>query len=277
MNKQTAVLTVAGSDSGGGAGIQADLRTFNEFKVYGCSVITAVTAQNPDKVRSVEVLPVGIVKDQLESVLEAFPVSFAKTGMLATGKIIGCVAEMAEKYQLQLIVDPVMVSTSGARLLETSAVRAMQELLFPQASWITPNIPEAELICQCKLNSPDDAVEAAAQLYRQYRCNVVLKSGHAITGNKAVDIVCYQGKLFTLTSPAVTLNGNTAHGTGCTLSAAITAALARGKNWNEALCAAKAFVYGSLCESVSLSNTLSQMYPPSGNYIDQIVCREYFL
>ncbi|MBO5923378.1 MAG: bifunctional hydroxymethylpyrimidine kinase/phosphomethylpyrimidine kinase, partial [Lentisphaeria bacterium] len=116
-----AVLTIAGSDSGGGAGIQADLRTFNAFNVYGCSAITAVTSQNPNEVRRVDVLSVQAVKTQLESVLAAFPVRFAKTGMLANTAIIECVANMAKKYNLQLIADPVMVSTSGTRLLEESA------------------------------------------------------------------------------------------------------------------------------------------------------------
>lgn len=269
-----AVLTIAGSDSGGGAGIQADLRTFNSFKVYGCSVITAVTAQNPDEVRRVDILPSEAVRSQFETVLDLIPVRFAKTGMLANREIVECVAGLVEKYALQLIVDPVMVSTSGARLLEDTAVAAMQEKLFPLAAWITPNIPEAELICRRKLSTRDDLADAALMLHEKYKCNCLLKSGHAITSDQATDIVCCQGRLFALSSPAVTLKGHTAHGTGCTLSAALAANLASGKNNQEALMAAKAFVYGSLCRSVSLSDTLMQMYPPEENFSERVILEE---
>ena len=269
-----AVLTIAGSDSGGGAGIQADLRTFNAFKVYGCSAITAVTAQNPNEVRRVDILPADAVKVQLESVLDLFPVRFAKTGMLANSRIIACTAEIAAKYRLRLIVDPVMVSTSGARLLEESAVAAMKNLLLKQADWITPNIPEAELLCKRKLNNADDTIQAALQLFEQYQCNVLLKSGHAITGSTVTDTVCYQGKIFALSSPKAEISGNTAHGTGCTLSAAITANLAHGKSWQESLTAAKAFVYGALCEKRNVSRTLQQMYPAESNYVNKITLEE---
>ncbi len=273
-NSKPSVLTVAGSDSGGGAGIQADLRTFNAFKVYGSSVITAVTSQNPDEVRRVDVLPEAAVRSQFEAVMAAFPVRFAKSGMLANAEIIGCVAEMVKKYDIRLVADPVMVSTSGAKLLEDSAVLAMQKLLLPAVEWLTPNIPEAELLCRCRITSPDDLAAAAMQLYQKYHCNCVLKSGHAITSEEVTDTVCYQGKLFALTSPAVEVYGNTAHGTGCTLSAALAANLAMGKSWQESLLAAKAFVYGSLCESVKLTDSLSQMYPPEKSYSEKVSLRE---
>ena len=269
-----AVLTIAGSDSGGGAGIQADLRTFNAFNVYGCSAITAVTSQNPNEVRRVDVLSVQAVKTQLESVLAAFPVRFAKTGMLANTAIIECVANMAKKYNLQLIADPVMVSTSGTRLLEESAISAMKDLLLPQAGWITPNIPEAELLCGNSLRNFDNFVGAALQLFEQYQCNVIIKSGHAVTSDTVTDIVCYQGQIFTLSSPAVNICGNTAHGTGCTLSAAIAANLALGKTWLESLTAAKAFVYGSLCSCRSFGNGLQQMYPPQDDYSNFVKVKE---
>ena len=269
-NIKLAVMTIAGSDSGGGAGIQADLRTFNAFKVYGCSVITAVTSQNPDAVRRVDVMPRECVKAQLETVLDAIPIRFAKTGMLADSKIVESVAEIAERRALQLVVDPVMVSTSGVKLLEDSAIATMKEKLFPLAAWLTPNIPEAELICGWNFTSQDDLAAAAADIYRQYKCNVILKSGHAVASDKVTDIICCQGEIFTLSSPAADVRGNTAHGTGCTLSAAIAANLALDRSWQEALTTAKAFVYGSLCESISLSETISQMYPPEKSYFDQV-------
>ena len=269
------VLTIAGSDSGGGAGIQADLRTFYAFRVYGCSVISAVTAQNPDKVRKVDVLPAETVKAQLESVLGSFPVRYAKTGMLADSKIIECTAESIQKYDLKVIVDPVMVSTSGTRLLEESAIRTMKEKLFHLAEWITPNIPEAELICGKVLANEEALADAAEFLYRKYKCNVLLKSGHAITSEEIRDIVCYKGELFSLTSPVVKIDGNTAHGTGCTLSAALAANSALGKSWQEVLTAAKSFVYGSLCESRKIHDTFSQMYPPQNDYSERIVLKKY--
>ena len=269
-----AVLTVAGSDSGGGAGIQADLRTFNALKVYGCSVITAVTSQNPDEVRRVDVLPEEAVKTQLETVLDLFPVRFAKTGMLANEKIIACTAFLAEKYNLKLIVDPVMVSTSGARLLEESAVSAMRKLLFPRASWITPNIPEAELLCGKKLSTPSDLAGVALELHEKFKCNVILKSGHLTCVDRMADIVCCEGKLYSLSSPVAVIRGNSSHGTGCTLSAAIAALLATGKSWQESLTEAKAFVYGSLLESRPLNGTLFQMYPPEKQYLEQINLEE---
>ena len=265
---------VAGSDSGGGAGIQADLRTFHAFRVYGCSVITSVTAQNPDKVSRIDVLPVDAVTAQLETVLEAFPIRFAKTGMLANREIVEAVADSVQKYALPLIIDPVMVSTSGTRLLEESAISAMQEKLFPLAKWITPNIPEAELICGRKLTTTAELAESAQMISEKYRCSCLLKSGHAITSDQVTDIICDQGKLFALRSPAVKIEKNAAHGTGCTLSAALTAGFALEENWQNVLRSAKAFVFGSLRENIRLSSSLSQMYPPEKNYFNQVSLNE---
>jgi hydroxymethylpyrimidine/phosphomethylpyrimidine kinase len=222
----------------------------------------------------VDVLSPEAVKTQLETVLELFPVRFAKTGMLANEKIIACTAFLAEKYDLQLIVDPVMVSTSGARLLEESAVSAMRELLFPRASWITPNIPEAELLCGKKISTPADLAEAAVELHEKFKCNVILKSGHFSSGDRVADIVCCEGKLYSLSSPVAVIRGNSSHGTGCTLSAAIAALLAAGKSWQESLTEAKAFVYGSLVESRPLNGTLFQMYPPEKQYLEQVTLEE---
>lgn len=265
-----AVLTIAGSDSGGGAGIQADLRTFHALQVYGCSAITAVTSQNPNEVRRVDVLPAEAVKKQLETILDAIPIRFAKTGMLANREIIECIAEMAANRQLPLIVDPVMVSTSGTHLLQTSAISAMKNLLIPQAEWLTPNIPEAELLCGRKVDSLQDLADTAKMLYEQYHCNVLLKSGHLPHAENAPDIVCCGGELYTLTSPRVAIAGNTAHGTGCTLSAALAVNFAKGKTWQAAVMESKAFVLGSLAENVSLSSHLCQMYPPERSYLNQI-------
>lgn len=275
IKQMPAVLTIAGSDSGGGAGIQADLRTFNVFNVYGCSVITAVTSQNPNAVHRVDVLDVETVKCQLETVLEAIPVRFAKTGMLAEQKIVECVAEIAAEHKLSLVVDPVMVSTSGVRLLEESAIYSMKEKLFPLAEWLTPNIPEAELICNRKIKTVSDIADTAAMIYERYQCNVILKSGHFTDFKTATDIICCKGKLFKLSSPRAAVVGNTAHGTGCTFSSALVANLALGESWERSAKAAKAFVYGSLVEKVFLQEKLLQMYPPEKSYLEKISLIEF--
>lgn len=274
IRKLPAVLTIAGSDSGGGAGVQADLRTFNAFGVYGCSVITAATSQNPNEVRRVDVLSSEAVKCQMETVLDAIPIRFAKTGMLANSGIIEAVAGVCKTRQLELVIDPVMVSTSGTRLLETSAVIAMKEKLFPLSTWITPNVPEAELICGREINSVSDLADAAKLLYEQFGCNVILKSGHLASSDHAADAVCHEGKLYLLNSPHLDIPGNAAHGTGCTLSAALTALLARGKRWDAAVAEAKAFVYGSLLERAALSGTLCQMYIPEKSYVKSVTLEE---
>ena len=275
IKQMPAVLTIAGSDSGGGAGIQADLRTFNVFNVYGCSVITAVTSQNPNAVHRIDVLDVEAVKCQLETVLEAIPVRFAKTGMLAEQKIVECVAEIAAEHKLSLVVDPVMVSTSGVRLLEESAIYSMKEKLFPLAEWLTPNIPEAELICNRKIKTVSDIADTAAMIYERYQCNVILKSGHFTDFKTATDIICCKGKLFKLSSPRAAVVGNTAHGTGCTFSSALVANLALGESWERSVKVAKAFVYGSLVEKVFLQEKLLQMYPPEKSYLEKISLTEF--
>ena len=273
--KLPVALTIAGSDSGGGAGIQTDLRTFNAFRVYGCSAITAVTSQNPFEVRRVDALPAAAVRCQIESVLDAFPVRIAKTGMLANREIVECVAETVSERSIDLVVDPVMVSTSGIPLLEESAVAVMMERLFPLAAWITPNIPEAELICGQKITSADDLADAAMTIYRRFGCSVILKSGHLDNVDSVSDIVCHEGKLFAATSPRIAVFGNVAHGTGCTLSAALAANLARGENWECAVREAKAFVFGALAEKVFLSDTLCQMYPPEESALFRITLDGY--
>ena len=167
MNKKTkripVALTIAGSDSGGGAGIQADLRTFTSYGVYGCSAITAVTAQNPCEVRRVDALPVGSVKAQLESVFAEFDVGSVKTGMLFDSGIIRAVSKLLSvKREINVVVDPVMVSTSGAVLLKEDAVSAVADMLFPVATWVTPNIYEAELLLGRKIRNEGEMMKAAA-------------------------------------------------------------------------------------------------------------------
>ncbi len=169
-----AALTIAGSDSGGGAGIQADLRTFAAFGVYGCSAITAVTAQNPLKVTRVDALPCAGVDAQIKAVLSTIKVRAAKTGMLFSAEIINTVAQNLSEQNLSLVVDPVMISSSGVRLLEEDALTVLKDELLPLASWITPNIPEAELLLGCKIKTHEDAVNAAMEFGHRWDCSVAL-------------------------------------------------------------------------------------------------------
>lgn len=270
IRKIPVALTIAGSDSGGGAGIQADLRTFTSFGVYGCSAITAITAQNPCEVRRVDALPAESVTAQLESVFEEFDVSAVKTGMLFDTGIIRAVAKfLSSRSKIGLVVDPVMVSTSGAVLLRKNAVSAVTDMLFPVATWVTPNIFEAELLLNRKITTESEMMKAAADFAERWGCGCIVKGGHLkIKGSIKVDAVAYDGELYRLSSPEIeTLAG---HGTGCTFSAAIAAGYALGHQWEKALASAKAFVYGSLVESVMPGRRICAMFPPSVKYTNKV-------
>lgn len=269
-------LTIAGSDSGGGAGIQADLRTFSAAGVYGCSVITAVTAQNPREVISYEAVSCELLKAQYEAVIGTIAVKAIKVGMLANESIVKCLCKCLKNNKLPLVVDPVMISTSNTPLLDEKGLVAVKEQLLPMADMITPNLPEAQWLLNRKLASFDDYAEAALELASIYKCHVLLKTGHAPNTGKASDIVVLDGKCYLLSSPAVNDLGEfTAHGTGCTLSSAITAMLASNSSWKDALKAAKAYVYGSLCETAVIGKELDAMYPPLDDYSSMVSLTPY--
>jgi len=268
-------LTVAGSDSGGGAGIQADLRTFNAFGVFGTCAVTGVTSQNPFEVRRIDMLPPESVKCQLAAVLDRIAVRWAKSGMLGSAAVVEAVADTVVRRKLPLVCDPVMVSTSGARLLEPDAVAAVKEKLLPAAKWITPNLPEAELLLGVKIDSLAGCVDAAERLCGLCGGSVLLKTGHAGFTPDAADVVCRDGKIYLLSSERVELPPLAAHGTGCTLSAALAAGLAAGASWKQALCDAKAFVLGSLAECAVIGRDLSAMYPPVADFSDAVTLKEY--
>ena len=268
-------LTVAGSDSGGGAGAQADLRTFNAFGVFGASAITGVTSQNPFEVRRIDLLPPEAVRCQLETVLDRIAVRWAKSGMLGAASVVEVVAEVVRARKLPLVCDPVMVSTSGARLLEADAVAAVKEKLLPAAKWITPNLPEAELLLDTKIDAFDRCADAAKRLYDLCGASVLLKTGHAGFTPDAADLVCRDGRLYVLSSERIDVPPLAAHGTGCTLSAALAAGLAAGASWKQALCDAKAFVLGSLAECAVIGRDLSAMYPPVGDFSGAVTLKEF--
>lgn len=256
-------LTVAGSDSGGGAGIQADLRTFSALGVFGASAITAVTSQNPAEVTRVDGLPPEGVVSQIETVFRKLKIRAVKTGMLFSAEIIENAAAALTGKDCPIIVDPVMISTSGSKLLKDDALVMLQEKILPLASWITPNIPEAELISGMTIRSMEDAVSAAKKIGGKWGCGVILKGGHAQGDNEAADVICSGEKLFKLSTQRLALPPFAAHGTGCTLSSAIAACLARGMKDLEAIIAAKAFVLGSLQEARAIGDGVFGMFPPA--------------
>lgn len=253
MSTPPVVLTIAGSDSGGGAGIQADLRTFAAFGVHGATAITAVTAQNTAEVRSVHDLPPEVVDAQISAVLADLPVAATKTGMLATTAIAEVVAGRARAGELpRLVVDPVLVASSGGRLFDTSFESAYLDLLFPVAEVVTPNLAEAEVLVGRQIRTLDDMAEAAEELAKTGAGCVVVKGGH-FTGDRglpgvaaadAVDVVWHAGALNELRRPWVTTANN--HGTGCSFASAIAAGLARGRTLAGALSEAKDFVTAAL-------------------------------
>jgi hydroxymethylpyrimidine/phosphomethylpyrimidine kinase len=249
-------LTIAGSDSGGGAGIQADLKTFSAFRVFGMSVITAVTAQNSLGVQGVENLPPAFVARQLRSVLEDFGADAAKCGMLSTAPIIEAVAaELTERRIEKLVVDPVMIAKSGDRLLEPEARAALSDRILPLALLVTPNLPEAEVLAGMRVAEPEDMEEAARRIHLMGPRYVLVKGGH-LKGD-ATDLL-WNGRDFTRFSTPRIDSQNT-HGTGCTFSAAIAAGLARGQALGDAIRAAKAYVTRAIREGFQAGRGVGQL------------------
>jgi hydroxymethylpyrimidine/phosphomethylpyrimidine kinase len=249
--KLPVALTIAGSDSGGGAGIQADLKTFAALGVHGTSAITAVTAQNTLGVTDILELPVGIIRAQIDAVAADFEVRAAKTGMLSSVEIIEAVAEAVERNGIvKLVVDPVMVAKGGARLLHSDAIGALRRRLFPLAEVITPNLPEAEALLGRTIRSMKERRQAARDLLSLGPETVVLKGGHAETD--AIDLFWDGIEMVELAAPRVA-TANT-HGSGCVFSAAIAAGLAGGMPTLAAIRAAKEFVTGAIEHSLELGH-----------------------
>jgi hydroxymethylpyrimidine/phosphomethylpyrimidine kinase len=241
-------LTIAGSDSGGGAGIQADLKTFAALGVHGTSVITCLTAQNPRGVLGVQPATPDMVRRQLEAVFAELPPVACKTGMLYSAGIVRAVAEFVrEQKQLPLIVDPVMVATSGARLLKPSAIKAICIEMLPRAALVTPNLDEAELLLGMKIRDEEDLRTAARRIVERFGCAALVKGGHLRGTRQAVDIFNDGTTELMLTAPFV--RGVSTHGTGCTYSAAITAACALGAPIPEAVQLAKQFITDAIANS----------------------------
>ncbi len=245
MREPAVALTIAGSDSGGGAGIQADLRAFTMHGVFGTSVLTALTAQNTVGVHGVDAVSTAFVAAQLDAVLGDLPVAAVKTGMLAQPSTVELVASYAARLP-NLVVDPVLVATSGDPLFTGDVAAAYRETLFPHAAVVTPNLHEAGVLLDRKVSTVDEMRAAAADLGALGARCVVVKGGH-LPGTEAVDVVWHEGTLSTLTAPWID-TPNT-HGTGCTFAAAVAALLATGAGTGAALAGAKRYVSGSLRRS----------------------------
>jgi len=242
MNRRVPVaLTIAGSDNSGGAGIQADLKTFTRRGVYGASALTCVVAEHPGRVSRISAVEPAMVAEQIRLVFEAFPVKAVKTGMLFSAAIIRRVAqEVRQRRGLKLVVDPVMVATSGAALLKPDAERAMAKLLFPKAALVTPNLDEAARLVGRKLKNPEQAKEAARELAKKWKVPFLVKGGHLMLA-KAEDYLAWpNGKMKVFRAPRC--RGVETHGTGCTYSAAICAGLAKGWPLEKAVLKAKSFI-----------------------------------
>ena len=262
-------LSIAGSDSGGGAGIQADLKTFAALGVHGVSAIACLTAQNPRRVLAVEPCSPKMLRQQIEAVLEELNPAAVKTGMLFSAENISVVAgffrnSKLKTQNLKLIVDPVMVSTSGARLLQPAAEKILREKLLPLAALVTPNLDEAEILAGQKISSPEDLRSAARAIHARHGCAVLVKGGHLKNSSVAIDVF-FDGTTELLVS-APFVKGVATHGTGCTYSAAICAALAQGHNLPHAVVIGKNFITAAITGSYCIGKhfALNQLKNSAG-------------
>ena len=250
-NSGCVALTVAGSDSGGGAGIQADLNTFRAFGVFGTCAITCITAQNPDRITAVQAVDAGVVGEQMDCVFAAFRVGGAKTGMLYDAEIIETVASVFRKHAFKsLVVDPVMLASSGALLLKKDALSALKTKLLPRAAVVTPNLAEAEVLWQHKIRTVDELRESARALAEKFEAPFLTKGGHLPQAKRAVDVL-FDGKDFHEFSAPVVPNTKP-HGTGCTFSAAIAANLALGHSLVESIGRAKRFITKAIRDAIRI-------------------------
>jgi hydroxymethylpyrimidine/phosphomethylpyrimidine kinase len=246
------VLTIAGSDNSAGAGAQADLKTISYFGCYGLTAITCVVAEVPGKVSAIQAMPPDIVAEQVSLSLSAFPVAAAKTGMLFSSAIVEAVADALAGSGQKLVVDPVMVASSGETLLKKSAIQAYRRALLPLATLVTPNLDESRILAGREIRSLAEMKEAGKSLVERYGCAFLLKGGH-LRGKMAVDVLVTASGLEEFAAPFV--KGVTTHGTGCTYSAAVASGLANGRPLGEAVSVAKRYVTESIEKSLRWGKT----------------------
>ena len=267
--KVPVAITIAGSDSGGGAGIQADLKIFAALGVHGATAITSVTAQNTCSVRAVEDLKPEMIREQIKAVAEDIGIDAGKTGMLHTEEIIKIVSSEVSKYKFPLVVDPVMIAKSGVPLLKSEAVDALENYLLPEATVMTPNRFEAEKLADMKIENLRDAEIAAEKISEMGPKAVVIKGGH-LEGSEAIDLLYYRGEFKTFSAPR--LDVKTTHGTGCSFSAAITAELAKKTELAVAVEKAKKIVTLGIKFGIKIGkgygpvNPMAHLYRESSRY-----------
>ena len=259
-------VTIAGSDCSGGAGIQADIKTMSANGVYAMSAITALTAQNTTGVTGIMDVTPDFLEKQLDAIFTDIYPDAVKIGMVSSAPIIKAIAEGLKKYEAKnIVIDPVMVSTSGSKLLQDDAISTLEEVLFPLATLLTPNIPEAEILSDIKINSAEDMTNAAEIIGKKYNAAVLLKGGHSI--NDANDLLYSNGEFKWFSGKRID-NPNT-HGTGCTLSSAIASNLAKGKSLEESVESAKAYISGALAAMLDLgkgSGPMNHAFAINGKY-----------
>jgi len=258
-------LTIAGSDSGGGAGIQADLKTFAALGVHGMSAITSITAQNTYEVTKIHDVPVDVIREQIRVVVKDIGVDAVKTGMLHTSEIIEAVASELENIDAPIVVDPVMIAKSGARLLEEEAMKALIEKLIPKAYVLTPNAREAEALTGIRIRDLESQKKAAEKISEYGVKAVVVKGGH-LSGEKVIDVLYYEGEFKLYESPRIETKNT--HGTGCTFASAIAAELAKGKGIFDAVENAKKFVFNAIKYGLPIGRGHGPVNP-TGRIVEQ--------
>ena len=260
MGQIPVALTIAGSDSSAGAGIQADLKTFSALGVYGLTAVTCVVAETPGRVSMIEPVSAALVRDQIHVVLRSFPVAAIKTGLLFSGEIIATIAEVLRENQTRpLVIDPVMVATSGDQLLRDDAVAVYERELFPLATLLTPNLGEATRLTGRSIGDLAAMSEAGEILAAKYGVPVLLKGGH-LSGDRAIDILFQNDNAIEFSAPFS--RGVVTHGTGCTFSAAITAGLASGLELDDSIRRAKNFVSAAIAQHHAWSNIHALNHAP---------------
>lgn len=268
MSKPPVVLTIAGSDCSSGAGIQADLKAFSYFGTHGLTALTCVVAETPNKVVSIHPIPPAILQDQLKILLETYQVKAIKTGMLFSKAHIVAVTELLEDLPIPIVVDPVMVATSGTHLIEEDAVDAYTQRLLPIASMVTPNLAEASVLLKEEVSQLNEMEAAARDIGSFFNLSCLVKGGHLPSSDDRVDVLYSDRKLHRFSAPTVDIDST--HGTGCTLSAAITANIGRGMNTVDAVKTAKDWVHSAISESFDFQSpgggqvqALNQLRPGS--------------
>ena len=251
--KMIPVMTIAGSDCSGGAGLQADLKTFQHFHLHGLTAVTCIVSETANIVRRVDPVDPSMMEDQILLMLEAFPLTVVKTGMLGSAEHVRCVAEIFRKHpEIKLVVDPVMVASTGASLLEVDAVQAYISDLLPLAHVITPNLPEASALLGESIATSGEMEAAAMKLGHTFGCAVLLKGGH-LDLDECTDLLWENGHMHRFTSPRQKVKAS--HGTGCTLAAAVASVLALGKSLPEAVASAKDYLDFTLASSYTFQSS----------------------